>query len=289
MAVKRIDFTHNGVRVREYKLRYLINDDNREPNKPRYTRIALKWDWHYADVFTVQPVPKSRKAKITNGGHRYNALLLKYPDMVDENGKDITVLCTILPADHDACDAFITSNEETKAPTANERFKRRLDDGKRPELSICRALNKQRVQMVFITRTGQAETGTTRCASKWLDLYKACGSRAEFAKCVECMRDVYWRPDKETIENAALTSDFVAGLAMYVKRTKYTILEAFGKLAACDVSSADLIRRAEKKYFTKVGYSRAKGVAQQINYMIGGAKIKGSAPHKQSKAMKKAA
>lgn len=278
----------NGVNFRVYKLRHLINDDNREPNKPRYTRIALQWNWHYADCMTVQPVPKTRnKARITNGGHRYHALLIKYPDLVYEDGpdkgKDVEVLCAVLKPEHDACDAFIDSNFNTKAPTVNERFKRRLDAGKKPEMNICNSLNDKNVFMVFTASVGRPQTATTCCASQWLKLYHAAGGKVKFNQLVNLMADIWWRPDHETIENAALSSNFVGGLAHYVKRSKYTISQIRAKLDNCDLSSADLCRKAEVKYFTPVGYSRVRGIFFQFTDMIGGVNLKKYATHKQMK------
>lgn len=264
----------NGVNHRTLKVKNLVNPElNRIPRASRIKKMVDSFCWLLFGTLTVLKMPGKNKYWVVDGGHRLTAVLELHGGTRDASGKEIEVPCVVLPEGSDLCEYFQKLNTNVKEVSPLDRFRANFLADNTPETTIYQILVSVGVAMVFDHKGGRAALGQTKCAPRWLELYKTCG-RSKFEELVEMMLEVWGRPDQDTIEPTALQGDFVAGLNFYMKRTNYSVSKMAKELKKQDASSHAIKHWAERNFPPVSGWSRIEAYALQLDKLIGGYKPK---------------
>jgi len=272
--IAKCGFVLNGVRFRPIKLKNLVNfRSNRKLNKGRVKRLARDWNWLMAGVPMVQMVPDGKgQAMLLDWHHRCSALHLAINGTTDEEGKEIEVLCIVVPNNVDACDFHCDVNDPSKVKgnSRRELFYSRYSENKQPERFIFNRMQDAGIECVFegSFSDGNSSFGKCYCPHVLLDIYNEFG-RNNFRSLIDCMLSVWGEPDNEVIESTAVRSDFLQGLMKYILWSQKSVDDVIYLLKSAkniyeSFRSEDIYYWAKQEYMDGSGYGRIDGICAEF-------------------------
>ncbi len=237
----------------------------RDPNPHQARRIASEFDFEFYGMPVVSHRGGGRYA-LLDGQQRTEGLKRLYPDGVDKNGNPIMVGVLVVSRRKEH-EIYVRMNQAgTRQPVnANLIFKANLGGGEKIENTIRRVLLDNGIEIRF--GKGAAEVGMTKAAAAFKAVYEAVGGAARFREVVEMLVEVYSRPDGHAVESAALASDFLKGLAKYLKTTGYTISRISDALKASGVESSAIVQVARLRNLNN-RYRMLDGIRDELDRLV---------------------
>lgn len=147
--------------------------------------------------------------------------------------------------------------------TRNEMFKVNYWSEHDPEVFIVDTLHKHGIEVTF--GAGKPALGCTKAVDAFKGLYKVTGRR-QFSQAVKLIVRNFGRPDGIP-EAAALASDFLKGLSLYLQSTATPLQEISTALGKADRSSAAIIARA-KHVAGRNGWVYRQTIANEIGRLV---------------------
>lgn len=253
----------NDTVIRLVKATQLRVDPNyqRPLDKQRAKRIASKFNWAAFGVPLVTESVVKGVYDLCNGQHRVEGLLIHFKEELEGVKIPVQVVA------EEPEDAFEWANDEMKPVHPVYRFKCRYSRGKRlnkPNNAtlIVDTLNRYGIGVKF--EKSRPRIGDTNAPYAFALILDKVGEK-NFDEAVSIFRYAFSRPEGEKVETAALSPDFIKGMAKFIEHTPHSIGTIKEALIAADVSSEDMVKAAKLKKQDESRWRIYEYVAKELN------------------------
>lgn len=244
---------------------------------PRAKRIGSGFRWGDLHTFLVAPRPKGRFA-VVDGGHRLEALELKYPGFVKPTGEPINLRCEVLPPSKkvqghyvDEADSFLGAQNEQRAPSSNDAFKARLYKRERAAVRTFNVAKENGILIRFREpgKSLRLAANETRHGGTFYWAYSELGE-ADYKFLMRMLNLFVSDDDASVIQTKALQGAFIRGLVSFIRTTDipHTQIRRGLKYVVDNgvTSAGEIVDKAHEK--TRSGYQRPKTVSEQIRVAV---------------------
>lgn len=261
-------FTRQGyvINVRLDRL-CLAADFQRELCKAQAELIHRQFNWNFLGMPIAVPVGRGRYL-VVDGMHRLDGQQARYPSGIDDNGEEIWV-GVLVPYEGEPWEIYEAMNKPRtrRNMTYNDCFKAALAGGRPEEVFIFDTLENNGITLAFTK--GNVPAGVCKAPAACKKLYTAARGEDNFRQLVDMLVESFSRPDGEVVEEAALKSDFITGLAQFVVSSEYSIEIITHALWWANVSAADIIQRKDLQVRkSRNGWVHRAGIQEEIRKLV---------------------